>query len=94
VIGLVLVFATALLLFVLARMLGRALLEQAPGRERPSGWPSHLTVCLASAVLSRRPIPSGFIKSSGNPQGSAISAAQSVRNSAPPSDHGAERRHR
>jgi hypothetical protein len=43
-IGLVLVFATGLLLFVLARLLGRAILEQALGRERPSAWPSHLTV--------------------------------------------------
>ncbi|MPZ29035.1 MAG: hypothetical protein GEV12_22220 [Micromonosporaceae bacterium] len=44
VIGLVLVLATGGLLFVLARLLGRAILEQAMGRERPSAWPSHLTV--------------------------------------------------
>lgn len=44
VIGLVLVLATAGLLFVLARLLGRAILEQAMGRDRPSAWPSHLTV--------------------------------------------------
>jgi hypothetical protein len=46
VIGLVLVLLTGLLLFVLARWLGRALLERALGRERDSAWPSHLTVCL------------------------------------------------
>lgn len=46
VIGLVLVLATGALLFVLARLLGRAILEQAMGRERPSAWPSHLTVAV------------------------------------------------
>ncbi|HEY8472696.1 MAG TPA: hypothetical protein VIL37_08680 [Natronosporangium sp.] len=46
VIGLVLVLLTGLLLFVLARWLGRAVLERALGRERDSAWPSHLTVCL------------------------------------------------
>jgi len=45
VIGLVLVFATAVLLFVLARLLGRAILERTLDRTRPSAWPSHLTVC-------------------------------------------------
>jgi hypothetical protein len=44
VIGLVLVFATAGLLFGLARLLGRAVLERALGRERTSAWPSHLLV--------------------------------------------------
>lgn len=46
VIGLVLVLATGALLFVLARLLGRAILEHALRRERPSAWPSHLTVCV------------------------------------------------
>jgi hypothetical protein len=43
VIGLVLVFAVGALMFAVARLLGRAVLEQALGRERPSAWPSHLT---------------------------------------------------
>jgi hypothetical protein len=46
VIGLVLVLATGLLLFVLARLLGRAVVERTLGRERRSAWPSHLTVCV------------------------------------------------
>lgn len=46
VIGLVLVLATGLLLFVLARMLGRAVLERTLHRRRNSAWPSHLTVCV------------------------------------------------
>jgi hypothetical protein len=46
VIGLVLVLATGLLLFVLARLLGRAVLERTLRRERQSAWPSHLTVCV------------------------------------------------
>lgn len=46
VIGLVLVLLTGLLLFVLARWLGRAVLERALGRQRDSAWPSHLTVCV------------------------------------------------
>jgi hypothetical protein len=46
VIGLMLVLATGLLLFVLARLLGRALLERTLHRERSSAWPSHLTVCV------------------------------------------------
>jgi hypothetical protein len=46
VIGLVLVLATALLMFVLARLLGRTVLEGALGRDRPTAWPSHLTVCV------------------------------------------------
>lgn len=46
VIGLLLVLLTGLLLFVLARWLGRAVLERVLGRERDSAWPSHLTVCL------------------------------------------------
>lgn len=45
VIGLVLVLAVGALLFVVARLLGRAVLEQALGRERRSAWPSHMTVC-------------------------------------------------
>jgi hypothetical protein len=45
-IGLVLVFATAALLFVLARLLGRAILERALGRERRSAWPSHLAAAV------------------------------------------------
>jgi hypothetical protein len=45
VIGLALVLATGLLLFVLARLLGRAVLERWLGRQRRSAWPSHLTVC-------------------------------------------------
>lgn len=44
-IGLGLVLATGVLLFVLARLLGRTVLEGALGRDRPSAWPSHLTVC-------------------------------------------------
>jgi hypothetical protein len=46
VIGLVLVLATGLLLFVLARLLGRAVLERTLHRQRHSAWPSHLTVCV------------------------------------------------
>jgi hypothetical protein len=46
VIGLVLVFAIAALLFVLARLLGRAVLERTLGRQRTSAWPSHLTVAV------------------------------------------------
>jgi len=46
VIGLVLVFAIAALLFVLARLLGRSVLERTLGRERKSAWPSHLTVAV------------------------------------------------
>lgn len=45
-IGLVLVLAVGALLFVVARLLGRAVLEQALGRERHSAWPSHMTVCI------------------------------------------------
>lgn len=46
VIGLVVVLAVGGLLFVVARLLGRAVLEQSLGRERPSAWPSHMTVGL------------------------------------------------
>lgn len=46
VIGLVLVLAVAALLFVVARLLGRAVLEQALKRERHTAWPSHMTVCV------------------------------------------------
>ncbi|HLU43650.1 MAG TPA: hypothetical protein VKZ67_01295 [Natronosporangium sp.] len=42
--GLGVVLATGLLLFVLARLLGRAVFERALGRERHTAWPSHLTV--------------------------------------------------
>lgn len=52
VVGLVLVLATALLMFVLARLLGRAVLEGALGRDRPSAWPSHLTVCVFLTLAS------------------------------------------
>lgn len=44
VIGLVLVLAIGALLFMLARLLGRVILEHGLHRERPSAWPSHLTV--------------------------------------------------
>jgi hypothetical protein len=46
VIGLVLVLAVGALLFVVARLLGRAVLEQALGRERRTAWPSHMTVSI------------------------------------------------
>jgi hypothetical protein len=45
VVGLVLVLACGGLMFVLARLLGRAVLERALQRDRPSAWPSHLTAC-------------------------------------------------
>lgn len=40
--ALALVFATAGLVFIVSRLLGRAVLENALGRERRSAWPSHL----------------------------------------------------
>lgn len=46
VIGLLVVLLVAGFLFVVARLLGRTVLEQALQRERPSAWPSHLTVCV------------------------------------------------
>lgn len=46
VIGLTLVLGTGGLMFVLARLLGRAVFEQLLGRPRPSAWPSHLTICI------------------------------------------------
>lgn len=46
VLGLVLVLGVGVLMFVLARLIGRGVLERALGRERPSAWPSHLTVCV------------------------------------------------
>ncbi|QSB16005.1 DNA-directed RNA polymerase II [Natronosporangium hydrolyticum] len=46
VIGLCLVLLTGLLLFVVARLLGRAWFERVLNRERHSAWPSHLTVCV------------------------------------------------
>lgn len=45
-IALVVVCAVATLLFIVARLVGRAVLEQWLGRERLSAWPSHLTVCV------------------------------------------------
>jgi hypothetical protein len=39
-------------MFVLARLLGRAVLEGALGRDRPSAWPSHLTVCVFLCLAS------------------------------------------
>jgi hypothetical protein len=50
VIGLALVLATGLLLFVLARLLGRAVLERTLHRQRHSAWPSHLTVCVFLSI--------------------------------------------
>lgn len=44
--GLGLVLSVGAFLFVLARLVGRVVLEQALGRDRTSAWPSHLTVCL------------------------------------------------
>jgi Mn2+/Fe2+ NRAMP family transporter len=44
--ALVMVLVFAAFMFVVARLLGRAVLEQTLGRERPSAWPSHLTVCV------------------------------------------------
>lgn len=46
VIALIVVLAVAGFVFVLSRLIGRAVLEQTMGRERPSAWPSHLTVCV------------------------------------------------
>lgn len=44
VLGLTVVLATGLLLFILARLLGRAVYERTLQRERITAWPSHLTV--------------------------------------------------
>ena len=44
VIGLGLVFAIGALLFLVSRLVGRAVLERWLGRERHSAWPSHLVV--------------------------------------------------
>jgi hypothetical protein len=44
-VGLVLVLATGALLFTVARLVGRLVVEQGLRRERPSAWPSHLIVC-------------------------------------------------
>ena len=45
VVGLVLVLACGALMFVIAQLLGRAVLERALRRDRLSAWPSHLAVC-------------------------------------------------
>lgn len=45
VLGLGLVLAIAGLLFVVAQLIGRAVLERALRRERTGAWPSHLLVC-------------------------------------------------
>lgn len=44
--GLLLVLSTAALVFTVSRLLGRAVLESALGRERRSAWPSHLATGL------------------------------------------------
>jgi hypothetical protein len=43
-VGLMLVLATGALLFTVARLVGRLVVEQALHRDRPSAWPSHLVV--------------------------------------------------
>lgn len=50
VIGLGLVLAVGLWLFVVARLLGRTVLERLLDRDRPSAWPSHLTVFVFLAL--------------------------------------------
>jgi hypothetical protein len=44
VVGLLLVLATGALLFTVARLVGRLVVEQGLRRDRPSAWPSHLVV--------------------------------------------------
>lgn len=52
VIALVVVCAVAGFLFLLSRLIGRTVLEQTLGRERPTAWPSHLTVCVFLILVS------------------------------------------